>query len=53
MIDCPMCQGNGEEPCHRCGGRGTVEGEVCEVCAGTEVVVCRTCGGLGALEEAI
>lgn len=53
MIDCPTCQGNGEEVCHRCAGQGTVEGQVCEVCAGTGYVVCRVCGGVGALEEAI
>lgn len=56
MMDCPMCEGNGELDCHECESLRMMElvsadDSRCERCNGTKIVACHRCSGSGFLEQ--
>ena len=63
LADCPICQGEGANPCHDCDGTGySKHGHSpddygphtrCQACKGLCVHVCEECKGSGFIEEPV
>lgn len=56
--NCSYCNATGKVTCSRCGGKGTVKGNVnsnrdytCSHCGGSGKEPCGTCGGTGQVDK--